>query len=340
MNGNRQWVLQNRPGAQIAEDTFRLQTVPMPQAGPGELLVRNVYIPVDPGMRAALLDAQVGVDEFAPFPIGGVVGYVSVGQVVESRDARFVPGDWVTDILLWQEYAIASAATARKLDCSRFSPADWLGILGIPGLSAWSGLVCLGQPRGGETVVVTSAAGTVGSIVGQIARNLGCRVVGVAGGAEKCSRLVEDLGFDAAVDYRAETDLTAAIRRASPDGVDVLFDNVGSAMIDAVIPAMRVGGRIVVCGQVAEYHLPAAQRPGLRQLGRFVSHRLSMRGLFVYDHAERWDEAIAQMAEWMEQGRLTLEQTTIDGFENLPDAFARLFDGRASGRIAVHLGQP
>lgn len=255
----------------------------------------------------------------------------------QSYDPRFSPGDWVTDLLFWQEYAIARADTARKVNCANFAPTDWLGILGIPGLSAWSGMVCLGKPRNGETVVVTSAAGTVGSIAGQIARNLGCRVVGVAGGERKCRRLIDGLGFDAAVDYRAEPDLTRALRKVCPRGVDVLFDNVGSAMIDAVIPTMRVGGRIVVCGQVAEYHLPVDRRPGLRQLGRFVSHRLTMRGLFVHDHAARWDEAIAQMSQWMAEGKLKLDETLLHGFENLPDAFSRLFDGRASGRILVRI---
>lgn len=339
MTMNRRWVLAERPIGVPDGSTFRRDDRPAPQPGPGEMLVRNIFIPVDPGMRPAMLDLPIGVDAFEPFPIGGLVGYMTVGTVVISNDPDFASGDWVTDMLMWQDYAVTTARTARKIDCRRAAPEAWLGILGIPGLSAWTGLVCLGLPQAGETVLVTSAAGTVGSIAGQIARNLGCRVIGVAGGPEKCRFLTETLGFDGAIDYRAAGDMSAAVRGACPDGVDILFDNVGNAMVDAVIPAMRVGGRIVICGQIADYHLPVNERPGIRNTGRFVSHRLTMRGLFVYDHAARFEEAIAQMTGWMGEGRLALEEHILSGFDALPAAFACLFTGAPSGRTIIRINE-
>lgn len=335
MSTNRRWILAQRPVDLPGAETFRRDDQPVPQPGAGEILVRNIYIPVDPGMRPAMLDASVGVGEFEPTPIGAVVGYMTVGQVVRSNDPAFAPGDWVTDMLLWQDFAVTSARTARKIDCSDLPPTTWLGALGIPGLSAWTGLVCLGTPRPGETVLVTSAAGTVGSLAGQIARNMGCRVVGIVGSEAKRRHLVETLRFDAAINYRAVDDLTASIRNECPRGVDILFDNVGNASVEAVLPTMRIGGRIVICGQIADYHLPPATRPGIRNTGRFVSHRLTMRGLFVYDHAARFEEAITQMKSWIRNGRLQLEQQVIDGFDNLPAAFARLFTGESSGRTIV-----
>lgn len=337
---NRRWVLAERPGATVDENTFRRDDVAVPTAGPGEILVRNVYLPVDPGMRPALMDVAIGVDEFEPTPIGAPVGYMTVGQVEQSNDPSFAQGDWVTDMLFWQDYAVTTGHTAKKLDCSVVTPTAWLGILGVPGLSAWSGLVCLGLPRSGDTVVVTSAAGTVGSIAGQIARNLGCRVVGIAGGAAKCRYLTERLGFDGAIDYRAVSDLGASVQAACPDGVDILFDNVGNAMVDTVIPAMKVGGRIVICGQIADYHLAPSERPGIRNTGRFVSHRLTMRGLFVYDHANRFDEAITQMKSWIRSGDLVLEEHVLDGFDELPTAFESLFTGASSGRVIVKIAEP
>jgi len=336
MGVNRRFVLAQRPEGVPDARTFLRDDVAIPEPGEGEILVRNVFIPVDPGMRPALTANPIGVDAFEAFPIGALVGYMTVGAVIESRDPAFKPGDWVTDMMMWQDYAVTSGKTARKIDAA-VGPTAALGILGIPGLSAWAGLVCLAAPQPGETVVVTSAAGAVGSIAGQIAKNIGCRVVGVAGGADKCAWLVSELGFDAAVDYRAEPDIGAAVRRACPEGVDILFDNVGNASIDALMPLLRINGRITICGQVAEYNLPLDQRPGIHNTGRFVSHRLSMRGLFVYDHAAHFPEALATMAGWAAKGRLTLKETIIDGFDNIPAAFASLFTGKAAGRTIVRI---
>jgi NADPH-dependent curcumin reductase CurA len=309
----------------------------MAEPGDGEILVRNVFVPVDPGMRPVLSDVRVGVDEFEPVPIGSLVGYMTVGQVVASRVEGFTEGDWVTDMMMWQDYAVTGPRTARKIETSQLSPTAALGILGVPGLSAWSGLKCLASPKAGETVVITSAAGTVGMIAGQIARNLGCHTVGVAGGAVKCRFLTEKLGFNSAIDYHDVPDVAAAVRAACPHGVDVLFDNVGNAMVDAILPLMALGGRIVICGQIADYHLPPADRPAIRNTNCFVTRRLTMRGLFVYDHAPLFPQAITELSAWTLEGKLRLHETIIDGFDQLPTAFARLFTGAAMGRTIVRI---
>ncbi len=337
MSLNRRLVLARRPSGLPDLTTFRRDDRPVPRPAEGEILVRNVYVPVDPGMRPVLSDVRIGVDEFEPIALGALVGYMTAGQVVESRDPRFAPGDWVTDRLMWQDFAVTSGRTARKLDAQALPPTASLGILGVPGLSAWSGLHCLADPKPGETVVVTSAAGTVGSIAGQIARNLGCRVVGVAGGEAKCRYVREQLALDVAIDRHAVPDLGAALRDACPQGVDILFDNVGNAMVDAILPAMRRGGRIVICGQTADYHLAPAERPGIRNTNCFVTCRLTMRGLFVHDHAAEYPRALEQLTRWTLGGRLRLEETIIEGFDQLPGAFARLFTGETIGRTLVRI---
>ena len=342
MRVNRQWVLAQRPTGIPDENTFRIEQVPVAEPHDGEVLVRNHYIPVDPGMRPALWADDVGEKvatdaEFSPFPIGGPVGFFTVGQVEQSRHADFAEGEWVTGLLLWQDYAIAPGEALSKIDVTTIPPTAWLGPLGIPGLSAWTGLVSLADLRETDIVVVTSAAGSVGLVAGQIARNRGCTVIGVAGGPEKCAMLTGQYGFDDAIDYKTEPDMAAAMRRACPKGIDVLFENVGNAMIDAAMPIMRLHGRIVICGQTADYNLPPGERPGIRNTDRFVSHRLSMRGLFVFDHAERFVEARAEMAGWLKEGRLSLPETVLEGFENIPSAFSGLFTGQSAGRTIVKI---
>jgi NADPH-dependent curcumin reductase CurA len=337
MSVNRRFVLARRPSRLPDLATFGRDDRPVPQPGEGEILVRNVFLPVDPGMRPVLSDVRIGMDGFEPIAIGALVGYLTVGRVVASRDPAFSVGDWVTDRLMWQDYAVTSARTAIKIDTRELAPEASLGILGVPGLSAWAGLVDLADPQPGETVVVTSAAGTVGSIAGQIARNLGCRVIGIAGGAEKCRYLADELGFDVALDRKAITNLGSALRDVCPQGVDILFDNVGNAMVDAILPSMRLGGRITICGQIADYSCAPDERPGIRNTNRFVSHRLTMRGLFVYDHAASFAAARAQMTRWAIDGRLKLMETILEGFDRLPAAFARLFTGASLGRTLVRI---
>jgi NADPH-dependent curcumin reductase CurA len=337
MTRSRRWVLARRPvGVPVPED-FRLEEAKVPEPGPGQFLVRNAYIPVDPGMRNVLADEDPGASEFKPLPLGAVVGYLTVGQVVRSRHPDFREGDWVTDYLLWQEYALSDGKTARRIVDTRLPPWAAMAILGVPGLSAWFGLRELGALNSGERVLVTSAAGPVGSAAGQIAAAMGCRVVGVAGGEAKCAWLKSGLGFDDAIDYKAVSDLAAAARAASPGGIDVLFDNVGGELLDQLLPAMAVHGRIVICGQIAEYGKSFAERRGLKNINQFVPRRLTMRGLFVHDFSDRFDQAIAELTELSLSGRIKTREEFIDGFERLPEAFAALFRGETFGRRIVRV---
>jgi NADPH-dependent curcumin reductase CurA len=332
---SRRWVLARRPKGPPVPEDFRLETAEVPAPAEGQMLVRNVYIPVDPGMRNILSAEDPGPGEFRPMELGGTVGYLTVGQVVQSRLDGFVQGDWVTDYLLWQDYALSDGRTARRLADLKLPPHAGLGLLGVPGLSAYFGLVRLGDPEPGETVLVTSAAGAVGSAASQIARIKGCRAVGVAGGAVKCAWLRDELGLDAVIDYKAEADLDAAVATACPGGIDVLFDNVGGGLLDRLIPHMAIHGRIVICGQIAEYGRGFAERAGLKNISHFVPRRLSMEGLFVHDFHEEFDAAIAELQAWALDGRLRSREQVLDGFERLPEAFAGLFRGENFGRVLV-----
>ncbi|KAA9160888.1 NADP-dependent oxidoreductase [Amycolatopsis acidicola] len=338
---NRRFVLASRPDGLPRPENFRLESGPVPTPADGQILVRNVYLGVDPGLRPALADAHTGDevdDEFEPIPLGELVGYFDAGIVERSRHPGFAPGDWVTGMLKWQEYGVLDGAAARKLP-PELPPSTGLGVLGIPGLSAYFGLLELGAAQKGETVLVTSAAGTVGSIAGQIAALRGCRVLGTAGTDEKCRRLREEFGFAAAVNYRTEKNLAAAIRLAAPEGVDVLFDNVGTRMVSDILPLMRPFGRIVACGQIADYGVPPEQLPGLRNTNRFITHRLTLRGLFVHDFAESFPRALAELSEWAGAGLLRCHEDIETGFERLPAAFAQLFTGENAGRKLVKIDE-
>jgi len=321
---NRRWVLAERPEGGPGAAVFRQEEGAIPEPGPGEMLVRNIYIPVDPGMRPRLSASAIGVEEFEPLSLGETVGYMTAGRVVKSRADGFAEGDWVTDMLLWQDYAVTTPATARRLGQGSPHPTDLIGILGIPGLSAWYGLGALGDAKAGETVLITSAAGTVGAIAGQIAKMIGCRVVGIAGGGAKMRYLTEELGFDAAVDHRRDGDLREQLALAAPEGFDVLFDNVGNSMIEVALPLMRTHGRIVICGQTAHY---GGETPGIFSTASFVPRRLTMQGLFVHDFAEDFPNALEMLAGWRRDGRITLRETIVDGFDQLPAVFAELFTG-------------
>lgn len=333
---SRRWVLARRPqGLPVPED-FALETVDVPGPAEGQMLVRNLWIPVDPGMRNILSSEDPGPAEFKPMPLGATVGYMTVGEVVESRIEGFAKGDHITDYLLWQERALSDGRTARKITERRLSPTTAIGVLGVPGLSAYFGLLELGALKAGETVLVTSAAGAVGSVAGQIARIKGARAIGLAGSPTKCAWVTGGLGFDAAIDYRAPG-LAEAVAKACPDGIDVLFDNVGGALLDFLLPYMAVNGRIVICGQISEYGRSAAERAGLKNISQFVPRRLTMKGLFVHDFADRFDAAIAELADWAVEGRVRYREEMVQGFAQLPTAFCRLFHGQGFGRTVVSL---
>ena len=324
---NRRVVLAARPVGLPRESDFRLEEVALPVAGAGQILVRNVYVSVDPGIRARLGESG---SYAKPLGLGEVVEGATVGQVVSSDNPKFAAGDWVAAAFGWQQFAVSDGRGVRTLDVSRVAPSTAIGVLGIPGLSAYFGLLDVGRPQPGETVLVSSAAGAVGSAVGQIAKIKGARAVGIAGGPAKCKWLVDEMGFAAAIDYKAEPDLAAAIARECPGGVDVYFDNVGGRMLDTVLTQMKLKGRIVVCGLVGDANAEA--RHGLLNTHCLVTHRLRMEGMLVFDYAKEFKTAWAEMTDWIASGQLKYREDISAGIENLPRAFIGLFSGDNFGR--------
>ncbi len=331
---NRRFVLARRPDGLPRADDFRLEHAEVPQPGPGQLLVRNRFVSVDPGTRGRLDDRQTYAQ---PLALGEVIQAATVGTVEASTHPKFEAGDWVAAAFGWQDYAVSDGRGIRVVPDNGLSPSTAIGVLGIPGLTAYFGMLEIGAPKAGETVLVTSAAGAVGSAAGQIAMIQGARVVGVAGGADKCAWLTGTLGFAGAIDHRRVHDMTAAVAAACPEGVDVLFDSVGNAMIDSVLPLMKRGGRIVVCGQMADYNRPLEDTPGLRNTRAFIGQRLTMRGLVAFDHVRQYPEAWARLTDWIHAGRLKYREDIVEGFEKLPEAFIGLFQGSNFGRRLVRI---
>ena len=265
---------------------------------------------------------------------GGVVG-----QVVASKTPVFAEGDIVQGNFGWQEYAVSDGTDVRTVDASLAPISTAVGVLGMPGMTAYFGLLEVGQPVAGETVVVSAASGAVGSVVGQVARIKGCRAVGIAGGAEKCAYLTDVLGFDAALDYKATPDLRAALADACPDGIDVYFDNVGGATLDAVLSLINLHARIAICGMISEYNLTAPELAP-RPTRALLVNRARMQGLLVHDWADRRAEGIAQMAAWIKEGKLRYKEDVVEGIENMPAAFLRLLRGENFGKQLVKAGDP
>ncbi|PJK28130.1 NADP-dependent oxidoreductase [Minwuia thermotolerans] len=312
-------------------DDFEIVDHELPDLADGRFLVRNILLSVDPGTRARLSGQASYVP---PLKLGEMVGAFSVGEVIESRHPDYVPGDIVSLAEGWAEHLVSKGrGFIRRITDRRLPLSPWLGVLGVSGMTAWFGLRRVGGLKSGQTVVVTSAAGAVGSAAGQIARLEGCRVIGVAGGLEKCRWLVDEAGFDHAIDYRS-MDVAAAVAEAAPDGVDILFDNVGNEMIDAVIPSMNLNGVIVVSGQVAAYN--QVDPPGLQNTRAFITHRLKMQGLVVFDDLP-WDDAERAMAEHVLAGEIVWRDEIGEGLESIPEAFAGLFRGENRGRRLARL---
>ena len=330
----RRIVLASRPDGVPELRNFRLEETQIPELAEGQILIRSQFISVDPGVRGRL----GGRTTYAqPLAIGEVIQSANAGTIEASRHPKFAVGDRVAAAYGWQEAAVSDVRGVRKITETRLPPSTAIGVLGIPGLTAYFGMLDIGQPKAGETVVVSSAAGTVGATAGQIAAIKGARVVGTAGSDEKCGWLERELGFAAAVNYRSAADMTAALKAACPEGIDVLFDNVGDSMIDACLPLMKPFGRIVVSGQIADYNKTAAERPGLRNTSAFIGQRLTMRGLVAFDHYKEFPRAWAELSDWIAAGRLKYREDIEDGFERLPAAFVGLFTGANFGRKLVRL---
>lgn len=333
-----QIVLASRPHGEPAARDFRTESVPVPAPGDGEVLLRTLYLSLDPYMRGRLSDAEsyaASWDVDVPLQAG------TVSEVVESRSDRFSPGDVVLGYTTWSTYAVAPANQLRRLDPTAAPLTTALGVLGMPGFTAYAGLTVIGQPKPGETVVVAAASGPVGSMVGQLAKQAGARAVGIAGGAEKC-RWVLDAGFDAAIDHRAESfadDLAAA----TPDGIDVYFENVGGAVLDAVLPLLNLHARIPLCGFIAHYNAdePVPDRDQrARLLAVLLSKRVRMEGLIILDHyATRFAAFRRDMEQWLAEDRIVLVEDVVDGLERAPEAMIGLLQGRNFGKLVVKVAE-
>jgi hypothetical protein len=329
----RRIVLVRRPPAEPAETDFRIEEVAMPEPGPGQFLARVIYISLDPYMRGRMRDAK----SYAPaVALGDVMTAGAVGQVVKSSHPDYKVGDIVEDSMGWQEYFVGPGRAARRIDPAHGPISYANSVLGMPGMTAYFGLLEVGRPKPGETVVVSAASGAVGQIVGQIARIAGCRAVGIAGGARKCAYVKDELGLDACIDYKAEQDLTAAVKAACPNGVDVYFDNVGGPVSDAVLANLNFFARVALCGAISQYN---TAEPGPRWMGTFVGKRVTARGFIVWDFNQHYPPALKQMGEWVRTGRIKYKEDIVEaGIERVPSAFIGLLRGDNFGKLQVKLG--
>lgn len=333
----RRWVLARHVEGAPSPDDFALETKPYPELQDGKFIARVILSSVDPGMRSRLS----GGDSYAgAMKIGEGVDGFCVAQVIESTHPNYAVGDLVAAGGGWREHLVSDGrGYIQKITDSRVPLGCWIGVLGIPGLTAWFGMNRVAQAKEGETLLVTSAAGPVGATAGQIGKKLGLRVVGIAGGPKKCAWLKDEAGFDAVIDYKAEPDLNDAIRAACPEGVDVLFDNVGNEMVDRVLPLMKLRGRVVVSGQVADYNTPADQRYGLKHTDVLITHRVRMEGLVVFDDIRQFAQAQSWMADWIADGSLKYAIEEFDGLDAAPEAFCGLFRGENFGRRLVRVSE-
>jgi len=334
---NRKFVLAERPSGEPKDSTLRLETADLPEVGKGQMLLRNQYLSLDPYMRGRMSDAP---SYAAPVEIGAVMVGGTVGQVVTSDVDGFEKGDWVQAFGGWQDYALSDGTGVINLGKSPEHPSWALGVLGMPGLTAWAGLTQIGQPRSGETLVVAGASGPVGATVGQIAKILGLRVVGIAGGPQKCAHVVDTLGFDACVDYQADG-FPEALKKAVSEGIDIYFENVGGAVFDAVMPLLNPCARIPVCGLISQYNatsLPDGPDRVSLLMGTILRKRMTMRGFIVFDDfGHLYPEFARQMGEWVRHGKIQYREEMIDGLEQAPAAFIGLLNGKAFGKRVVNL---
>lgn len=317
------------------ESDFRLEEAPMPAPGDGELLIKTLYISVDPYLRSRISGVKTYIDPILP---GSVMEGFAAGKVVESRLAEFQPGDHVSGFWKWEEYVVSDGRGLQKINPGLAPLSAWLGVLGMPGLTARFGFLDICQPKPGETAVVSGAAGAVGSIVGQIAKIQGCRAVGIAGADDKIAWLLNEAGFDAAFNYKTTADYSAKLKELCPGGIDCYFDNVGGAISDAVFPLMNTFGRVSVCGQISQYNVEKPE-PGPRLLGWILIRQLKVEGFIVRRFADRAGEGIAELAQWLREGRLKHREEVMEGFENTPKAFIAMLSGANIGKMLVKVAE-
>jgi NADPH-dependent curcumin reductase CurA len=334
----RRIVLASRPVGEPKPSDFRLEEYPVPQPGAGEVLLRAQWLSLDPYMRGRMSDAP---SYAKPVGIGAVMEGGTVGEVVASNNDRFAPGDIVLGHTGWQTHALSNGAGLRKLDPKLAPVSTALGVLGMPGMTAYTGLLDIGKPQPGETVVVAAASGAVGSAVGQIAKVKGARAVGIAGGADKCRYVKDELGFDDCLDHRA-ADFAAQLKAACPKGIDVYFENVGGAVFDAVLPLLNPFARIPVCGLIAHYNateLPPGPNRLPLLMRNVLTKRLLVRGFIVTDFAARLDDFLRDMSQWMREGRIKYREDVVQGLENAPATLIGLLKGKNFGKQLVRVAE-
>jgi NADPH-dependent curcumin reductase len=330
MPTNRRIVLASRPQGSAAVSNFRLEECALPALQPGQVLVRNHWLSLDPYMRGRMNE---GRSYAAAQPLDEVMIGGTAGQVLESRHAELRAGDHVVGMLGWQEYAVADGSGVYKVDAREIPLSAYLGTVGMPGVTAWYGLNRVIEARGGETIVVSAASGAVGSVVGQLAKIAGCRAIGIAGGPDKCRYVVHDLRFDDCIDYKAE-DVGQRLKDATIDGVDGYFENVGGAIMEAVLPRMNAFGRIALCGLIAGYD----NRPiPITQPRWFLVSRLKLQGFIVSEHMDIWPKALRELAAHVAAGRIKYRETIAHGIENAPQAFLGMLKGANFGKQLVKL---
>ena len=328
---NRQILLVKRPIGIPDESCFKLVTSSIPTPANGQLLLRTRFLSVDPYMRGRMNDRKSYVP---PFQLNEVLNGGVVAEVIESKSNNFVKEDYVVGNLGWQDYSIAGEKEVRKINPEIAPVSTALGVLGMPGLTAYFGFLDIGKPKQDETVVVSGAAGAVGTVVGQIAKIHGCRVVGIAGSEKKTKYLIDELGFDFAINYRTVSDLKKELNEVCPDGVDIYFDNVGGDISDAVLSLINNNARIVLCGQISLYnekHIPM----GPRIQPQLLTHSAMMKGFIVRNYADRFDEGLSQLAVWLKEKKLKYAENIVEGLENTPNAFIGLFAGENLGKQIV-----
>ena len=326
---NQRIVLASRPEGWVTPQNFRLEKAAVPSAGEGEILVKNLWLSLDPYMRGRMSEQKSyvkGVD------IGEVMVGQTAGEVVESRHPGFKAGDKVLTQTGWQLYA--ATKEAMKVDASRAPLSYYLGVLGMPGMTAYFGLKEIGQPKAGETVVVSAASGAVGSVVGQLAKLWGCRAIGIAGGREKCDYVKHELGFEACIDYKAGR-LREDVKEACPKGIDVYFDNVGGEILDLALARMNLFGRVIVCGTISDYNATEPYR--VRNWRAILVNRLKVQGMIVFDWKERYGEALRDLGGYLAAGKLKTRESVVDGLANAPQGFIALLKGGNFGKQLVKL---
>jgi hypothetical protein len=313
------------------ESDFKLVDTPLPAPEPGQALVKTVYLSVDPYMRGRITGVRTYAD---PVLVGDLMVGGTVGQVIESRDPSLQPGDFVAGYWGWQDHAVAPAAHLQKLNPQLAPVSTALGVLGMPGMTAYFGFLEICHPKAGETVVVSGAAGAVGSLVGQIAKIKDCRAIGIAGADDKIKYIVDELGFDSAFNYKTATDYVASLKQLCPKGIDCYFDNVGGAISDAVFALLNPFARVSICGQISQYNLQAPE-PGPRLLSQILVKQVKVEGFIVSRFQERWPQGVAQMAQWLKEGRIKYHEDIVEGFEKTPRAFIDMLEGKNTGKMLV-----